>query len=88
MHPGDHADAVLGRVRLQEGLPDGVGVGDDRVPDHLGLQVGRVVQGGDDLLGLDGDLVEGFGAVQALASGEEPDLRSAGGFHDDSSGQR
>src|SRR4029453_16575904 len=40
----------------------------------------RVLETGDDLLGLLGDLLQGFRAVQILAPGEEPQLELGEGI--------
>jgi hypothetical protein len=73
VHPGDDAEAVVIAVRVQHHPADAGRVGEHGLPDDLGADAGRL-EGGGDLSGLGGDLVEGLRAVEALCSGEKPNL--------------
>ena len=74
VHPGGHADHGIIGVGFQCGAADGVGIGEDRLPDELDRDVAVGVQGVGDLLRLRCDLLEDVLAVEVLAAGEEPDL--------------
>ena len=72
VHPGDHADAFVGRGGVEAGAPDGVGRGQHGPPDQADAE--RRAERLRDLARLVLDLAQRLLPVQRLAAGEEPDL--------------
>lgn len=74
MHPSDDADAVLSGIGFEAELGDGVGGGEYRFKFDLDWNTWGEVEGLGDSLGVGGDLLEGFWAVEVLTAGHEPEF--------------
>ena len=74
VHPGHHADALVGAVGVEAGAPDMGRVDEDRLPDDGDADLGTAIEQGHDLFRLLGHLAQRGLAVQLLATGEEPNL--------------
>jgi hypothetical protein len=74
VHPGDDADAVFLGVRIDGELGDLRRTFEDRFENDLVGQRAGGVEGLDDGLRVLIDLLEGFGAVEVLGAGDEPDF--------------
>ncbi len=66
-----HASVTLASSRV---AADRVGLGQHRLRDHADRDRGRGAEGGDDVGGVRGHLVDDLGPVEVLAPGQEPDL--------------
>ena len=75
MHPGDDADAIVGRARGNAGGQDGLRILDYRLPDNTDRNGVTCIEGIGNLLLVLRHLAECLLAVQILATGEEPDLK-------------
>ena len=80
VHPADQADARVIGVGVEHHPADRVGRGQDGLPHDADREVRVSCQRLGHLARLIGDLLERLLAVEALASGEEPDL-AFGGAH-------
>ena len=82
MAPGDDADDVRVGGSLDHELLDTVGGLQGGLEDDLGRNLAGVVQVVDHFSGVNGDLAQGFFAVQVLRTNAEPDfLALEGVFH-------
>ena len=80
--PGDHADDVRVGGSLDHELLDTVGGLQGGLEDDLGRNLAGVVQVVDHFSGVNGDLAQGFFAVQVLRTNAEPDFLALEGiFH-------
>ncbi len=75
VHPGDDADAVFLRVRIDGELGDFGGGLEDRLENHLVRQRAGGVERLDDDLRVLIDFFERLGSVEVLGAGDEPDFK-------------
>jgi hypothetical protein len=76
MHPQNQPRALGIGIGLKNRRANGVGCGEDRLENYGEGEF--FAETASNRLRVDGDLLEGFGTLEVLAAGEEPDL---GCFH-------
>ncbi|CAB4743041.1 unannotated protein [freshwater metagenome] len=74
VHPGDDAYARVVGSRIKTRSADRVSTGEDRLPEDVDRSIAGRVEQSDNHLRLCSHLRQDIGAVQLLASGQEPDL--------------
>jgi len=75
VHPGDQTNAVWRGVGFDAQVIDFLRAGQDGFENHLAGNRGGITEGGGDFFGIFGNLLEGFGTIKVLASGDEPDFK-------------
>ena len=74
VHPGDDAGAIRACICFAAGAVDFFRGGEDGFVDDLQRDLGEAIEVGGDFPGMLANLFDGFGTIEMLAAGQEPDF--------------